>query len=765
VARRQPLLLVVEDAHWIDPSSLDYLKAVTERLAHSRLMLLITARPEFRPDWRQPQVVQVHLDRLSRKEREAMIDRLTAGKKLPDIVLEQIIATTDGVPLFVEELTKTVLQGDLLRDSGTRYELKGPLQPIAIPDTLQGSLLARLDRLPPAVKDLAQIAATIGREFSRELLGLIAGKPGDEIDAALAGLVTAEIVQPVTAAAHGDNAYLFRHALIQEAAYQSLLLARRRDFHRAIAAALESHYPLLVERRPDLMAQNLTVAQVHGPAIDYWRRAAELALSRAAHHEAIIHAHRGRQIAETFVGEPARAAHTLPLLLVCGRAEFHLGSRQSLRTFHEAIRIARAAKMPAYFVQAVFGFAMSEELIFNTPGEVSIDLLREALALLGEGDSVDRSRALGQLGRLLHLTGAHDAGDDIVRQAMPLARRINDTYCMFQVNLCQLLHVGTRPLPAEAFPARTQLVNDLYATAERLVGSDAYWQATAYTMTACLEMGDLAGFRSALKRYRSYALGTPQFVSNWMWASVAAMEAILHGDFVVAEREADRALQVGEAAGAEFGAGVYGMQLFTIRREQGRLAEVAPLVRQFVDEHPEDATWRPGLMLIACDLGFTAQARRTLEAMATSDFALPMDAKRLITLTYLAEVSVRLGERACIEQLYALLLPYADQAVTVPTSTLCTGAVGRHLGMLAAARDDWPSAERHFEQALAMDEALEAWPWLAHTRYEYARALLDRDAPGDRARAAELMAAATATAEKLGMKALLGRMRTSAVAA
>ena len=166
--------------HWIDPSTLELLGELQERLPASRLMLLITARPEFKPEWRYPQFVQVDLDRLSRRERQAMVERITGGKALPDFVLDTIVARTDGVPLFVEELTKTVLEGNSWRDAGTHYELEGPFQGVAIPDSLQGSLLARLDRLDPAAKEIAQIGAAIGREFDRDLVRRVAGCDDDE---------------------------------------------------------------------------------------------------------------------------------------------------------------------------------------------------------------------------------------------------------------------------------------------------------------------------------------------------------------------------------------------------------------------------------------------------------------------------------------------------------------------------------------------------------------------------------------------------------
>src|SRR5258707_117101 len=223
----QPVLVVVEDVHWIDPSSLEFVRLMLERLVAARLLVLLTARPEFKPGWTYPQLVQVNLDRLSRRDCIAMIERLTDGKPLPRLVRDQIASKTDGVPLFVEELTKTVLQGDLLQDAGISYELKGTPQTIAIPDTLQGSLLSRLDRLEPTVKETAQIAATVGREFGRKLLGLIASKSDDELRETLDRLIAAEIIVPASRTPPEGGAYPFRHAFIHEIAYQSRLLPPR----------------------------------------------------------------------------------------------------------------------------------------------------------------------------------------------------------------------------------------------------------------------------------------------------------------------------------------------------------------------------------------------------------------------------------------------------------------------------------------------------------------------------------------------------------
>jgi len=200
------------------------------------------------------------------------------------------------------------------------------------------------------------------------------------------------------------------------------------------------------------------------------------------------------------------------------------------------------------------------------------------------------------------------------------------------------------------------------------------------------------------------------------------------------------------------------MQMFTIRREQGRLAEVAPLLKRFVDDHPGDTVWLPGLMLIWSDLGFQAQARESLRQMEQSELAIPMDSKRLITLTYFAEVAARLGESAPAARIYDLLLPFRDQAVTVPVFTLCCGSAARYLGMLVSALGDWTAAEQYFEYALQMDTHLQAWPWLAHSQHEFAVMLAARNRAEDRSRAAQLLAAAAEAAKRLGMCALLERI-------
>jgi tetratricopeptide (TPR) repeat protein len=199
--------------------------------------------------------------------------------------------------------------------------------------------------------------------------------------------------------------------------------------------------------------------------------------------------------------------------------------------------------------------------------------------------------------------------------------------------------------------------------------------------------------------------------------------------------------------------------MFTIRREQGRLAEVAPVIKRFLDENPDQASWKPGFALIACDLGFDKPAQRILDELAEAEFAFPLDAKHSTTLAYLAEVCVALQDEARAEQLYELLTPYQDLTVTAGAVTVCYGATGRYLGALAGVLGNWDAAEAHFETALAVNQAMRAWPWLAHTRYAYSQMLRLRRGAGDELRAHALLDEVLETAARLDMVALRQKLR------
>ena len=288
------MLALYEDVHWIDPTTLTMLGLLIERVQRLPVLVLITFRPEFAPPWSgHAHVTQLSLARLTRRHGDAIVTRLAGGKALPEEVRNEIVARTDGIPLFVEELTKTVLESGLLQDAGDHFELAGPLPPLAIPSTLQDSLMARLDRLAP-VKEVAQTAAALGREFEHRLLAAVSSLPEQRLNDALDQLVAAELV--FRRGAPPDATYTFKHALVQEAAYNSLLKSRRQELHARIAQALEEKFPDVAGNRPEVLARHLTDAGLNERAVTYWHRAAEQAGGRFAHKEAIAHLTRGLEL-------------------------------------------------------------------------------------------------------------------------------------------------------------------------------------------------------------------------------------------------------------------------------------------------------------------------------------------------------------------------------------------------------------------------------------------------------------------------------------
>jgi tetratricopeptide (TPR) repeat protein len=287
LAMQQPVLALYEDVHWIDPSTLELLGLVVERIRQLPVLVLITFRPELQPPWTgQAHVTPLTMSRFRRRQGADLVARVTGDKPLPVEVVEQIVARTDGVPLFIEELTKTVLESGLLADAGDRYELSGPLPPLAIPTTLHDSLMARLDRLAP-VKEVAQTAAVIGREFSHELLAAVTPLPEPELDTALDQLVQSELIFR-----HGmppEATYTFKHALVQDAAYQSLLRSKRQQLHARIAKALNSHFGRIVEEQPELVARHYSAAGEKIQAFESWLKAGKAATRRSANKEALSH--------------------------------------------------------------------------------------------------------------------------------------------------------------------------------------------------------------------------------------------------------------------------------------------------------------------------------------------------------------------------------------------------------------------------------------------------------------------------------------------
>lgn len=318
LAERRPLILAVEDLHWVDPSTLELLGLLVEQGASVHLYLLVTYRPELEPPWgHHSHMTQLSLTRLAQEESARLLRRLTAGKPLPSQVERQILAKTEGVPLFVEELTRTLLESDLLEEGEERWELTAPLGSLDIPSTLRDSLTARLDRLDEEAREVARYASVLGRRFTFPLLAAVVPLEEGVLGVALDRLVRAELLQR-RGLSWTEARYMFRHALIQDAAYELLLEGHRRRIHGRVAEVLEQDLPDMAEAEPELLAHHLEQADRLEPAVAAWRRAGDRAAERCAHVEAGHHYQHALELLERSPPSTDRSALELELRSALG---------------------------------------------------------------------------------------------------------------------------------------------------------------------------------------------------------------------------------------------------------------------------------------------------------------------------------------------------------------------------------------------------------------------------------------------------------------
>src|SRR5215475_9600129 len=390
-AERQPVCLIMEDLHWVDPSTLEWLSLLIDQISTARVLMLLLFRPDFRPPWAvRSHLTHLALGRLSLQQTEGMIGNVVEGKRLPAEVVKKLVATTDGVPLFVEELTKMVVELGLVKEREERYELAGPLPPLAIPATLHDSLMARLDRLSSA-KQVVQLGAVVGREFGYGVLQAVSPVEEAVLQQGLAQLVDAELLYQ--RGLPPQARYRFKHALIQEAAYQSLLRSTRRQYHQQIVQVLEAQSPETCKTHPELVAHHYT------QALPYWQRAGQRAMERSANVEALVHLTKGLALLHTLPDTLARAAQELTLQLA-------LGTTLMVLKGHTAPELERIYTRACELGQQV-------------------------------GDSQQRFRALLGLRSVYNnraeLKKAHELGEELLR----LAQRMHDPALLLETHFAQ----------------------------------------------------------------------------------------------------------------------------------------------------------------------------------------------------------------------------------------------------------------------------------------------------------------------------------------
>jgi len=742
--RIAPVLMVVEDAHWMDPSTIELLEELVGRLHGTAALVVVTHRPEWSADWASglSQSTTLSIGRLTRQQMRELIGSMDCD--ISEQLAEMILERADGVPLFIEELTRTIIE------SGTSPSLN-----VEIPDSLQGSLMARLDHLAATAKEVAQIAAVIGREFDRGLLSKIAGLDDRILEKALHQLVSSQIV--VGGGVLNDT-LVFRHALIQDAAYQSLLNRRRRHFHEEIAKVLVDQYADVAATQPELIAQHYEKAQRVELALPYWMKAGERALARSANYEAVDHFQNALSIAEQLPNEPGHQTDLLAAVLKLGDALYAAGRMtDSLAKYRLAAPLARKAADTQGFVRAVIGLDGSQFLSSNSLAE-TLPLLEEAMAMVEPADKKSRCQILSHLARAYAYLSDSEKAAKCHSVGIELAREVGDKTSLVELSVLPLLTASPVKTATEK-NNRMARIDEIRRLAGEIDDDDVLTRALSIDTYVSTELGERARADRAVDALEE--LGTKrQHLNVQFYARIArAMMAILDGRFTAAEKLAEEALKLGKHTLGVAPEGVYGMQMFAIRREQSRLSEVAPVMKLLIEENPDEITWLPGFALVAFDLGYREAAQRRLEELFSTRFTLPLDGKRSASLSFLTEVAAGLGDMEAARTLYKLMLDYKEMTVTIGMATVCFGAASRYLGMLSAALGEFDRASKHYEHALEMNSAIGSRPWLAHTQAEYSDLLMKIGSRAAIKRAMSLSEHARSTAAELGMVRLQQRLK------
>jgi DNA-binding CsgD family transcriptional regulator len=754
-AARRPLVLAFEDLHWVDKTTEEFVTFLLEHLAASRVLLVCTYRLEFVCTWSRKSYHNViTLPHLGHAEGYQMLMAMLGTDHVHDDLATFILDKAEGVPFFLEELVKSLLETRSIERQEDQWRLTAKASVMPVPDTVEEVLMARIDRLPEGAKSVLQIGAVMGREFGWELLREVMGLLEQELMVHAAALADAELLY-----ARGlppQITYLFKHTFTQEAAYHSLLTTRRRELHHRVAVTLEALFPDRLEEVYGQLAHHYFEAGEEdgvNKALEYAMRAGDRDMALSAYAEAARFYHMALEALER--QGPVDEASRVTLLLALGESYMKAGDEpQAMETFQRAAECAKVQGSPEALARAALGFAEADWRP-GLPGGSPIRLLEEALGVLGEEDSSLKARVLGALTRALIYTGSLERATVIGQHAVHMAHRVGDLATL-AYTLRASLSTWWRPQNiAEKLATATEVMR----LAEAVVDRDLALEASSWRLFDLMELGDMQAVEAQLAAQTQLAeeLRLPfyQYISR----SFRAMWAIFAGRFAEGERLSRQALALGQHLPGQDTAGLFSLQMFTLRREQGHLPEVASVVRHVVQTSPPGAVWRPGLAMIYSELGRTREAREEFEHLATDNFTtIPQDALWIACMVYLAEVCTFLGDARRAATLYQCFTPYEGYNILVGPTAVSYGAAARYLGMLAATMVRWEDAQRHFEDALAMNARMGARPWLAHTQYQYAIMFLTRSQPGDGEQATSLLDKALITARELGMPALEKRL-------
>lgn len=757
IGARAPVLLVLEDVHWADAPSLLLVRHLVRAGTDARMLLVATFR-DLETDMSTPLsetlvdvarsegVVRVRLGGLSDDEVSEFV-HLATGADATREMAEAILGLTDGNAFLLTELWRDLVHSEALEVGPLAVRLRLPIDDIGTPETVREVVTHRLARLAPTTGDVLELGAIIGAEFELDTVRRAAGlEEGDLLDA-IDEAVSSGLVQE---APKRGLAYRFSHELVRRSVSDRVSAPRRAGLHLRVARALENApSPGGGRGRLAALAHHYSGAAPVGGrerAVSYNLLAAESASAALSFDEA---AERLRTALALGVDD-CRERGTVQLDLgdACHRAGRSL---EALDAFRDAAAIGRALRDTELLARAAIGF---EEACWRPAihDEGAVELLGEAVAAFAEEPSELRVRLLGALTRALDFTGEYAVAAQVRDEATAMARARGDRAALGWVLSSSYWSRGARSTE-EIHEMLTEAVQIGEELGDVEIRAEALWWLVPSLVGLC----DHVAAHDALARLFDLARALHEPFRLHVAEHYASALALCDGDLAGAEAAALRSREWSRLLTGRDASSVHGIQMFGIRREQGRLAELAPVVRVLAAS-ARGSAWVPGLSALLADLGMESDARRELARLRAEGLDVRRHRLWLGTLTYLADAASAVGDAETAAVVYPELAPYSGTNIQIGHLVACHGSADRHLGMLAAVLGDWERAEEHFKAAIALNQRLGAKTWLAHTLLEHARMLLSRSSGNDRAQAAARLGQTVQLAQELGLVSVLAKV-------
>lgn len=763
----RPLLVVVDDLHWADEASLRLLQFVVGELRGAAIALLGTYRDvevRLQPA-RAALLAQLGRDAecialrgLDRDSVAAYIEAIV-GRVPSAALVEALHDATEGNPFFVEEVVR--LMGD-----GGGLEL-APTAPMRIPETVRETIRRRLELLSDATRSALAVASVLGRDFElamlRRVMTIAGVSSGDEAAALGDRLDEAVVLRVVLRSDVPAGTFRFAHALIQETLYDDLEAARRVDLHRTVADVLRDVSDADPDRYYAELAHHALCAAPGGDvdsAVAFAVQAAHRAIEQHAYEAAANYYERAWRVAR--VGTPRDDAYAdrqrrcAELLIGLGDALDRCGqTSRAAEAFLDAANLARTHQAPELLARAALGLG-AIRIERGRANTQLAGLLDEALRGLPEQDSGLRARVMARFAKTFYLSGRQTPQAELSRGAVEMARRLGDAGALASALSARHSVLWDDGSSGERLTIATEMVR----LAEAAADHEQSLEGQAWRIFDLLEIGAIAAVDGAIANYARHA-ATVRLPRPLCAALLfQTMRALLRGDLAQAEHLAHEALSVRQVEG-QIPSQFFGTQMYLIRREQGRYAEVGTAVENLAEHFPDVPGWQCAAIQYLLDVGRRDEARRRFEKLASRDFKdIDRDVSWLTTMSVLAVVCAQLDDVRRAQQLFDLLLPWKGCNVVVVGAVACRGPVALYLGMLASTLSRFEDAAVYFESAIEMCERLEAWPLLAYSRYEYAR-LLQRQGENAEAaaRAEALLRQAQQTAQQLGLVHLEAKLQ------